>query len=155
QARAQIQVDQYKEWLDAGMSLLEVQALINLTTSAAISSTSLGGAATALSTTASIFSALASYESKREEWEFQQRLAEQDVAIGAQQVTVSNDNVRIVDQELTIARTQVDHDADTVNFLANKFTSVELYDWMSNVLQGVYSFFLQQATATAQLAAAQ
>ena len=37
-------------------------------------------------------------------------------------------------------------------FWPNKFTNVELYDWMSGVLEGVYSFFLRQATATAKLA---
>jgi hypothetical protein len=39
-----------------------------------------------------------------------------------------------------------------VEFLANKFTNAELYEWMSGVLGGVYSYFLQQATAMAQLA---
>jgi Tc toxin complex TcA C-terminal TcB-binding domain/Salmonella virulence plasmid 65kDa B protein len=34
----------------------------------------------------------------------------------------------------------------------NKFTNVDLYDWMGGVLERVYSFFLQQATSTARLA---
>jgi hypothetical protein len=42
-----------------------------------------------------------------------------------------------------------------VEYLANKFTNAALYDWMSEVLQGVYQFFLQQATAMAQIAARQ
>ena len=32
------------------------------------------------------------------------------------------------------------------------FTNAELYEWMSGVLGEVYSYFLQQATALAQLA---
>jgi hypothetical protein len=39
--------------------------------------------------------------------------------------------------------------------LNRKFTSVELYDWMIGVLQGVYRYFLQQATGMAQLASQQ
>lgn len=39
-----------------------------------------------------------------------------------------------------------------MEFLAQKFTSAELYAWMSGVLGGAYSYFLQQATAMAQLA---
>jgi len=39
-----------------------------------------------------------------------------------------------------------------VNFLSSKFTNVELYDWMSNILERVYRYFLQQATAMAKLA---
>src|SRR5262249_11159801 len=50
---------------------------------------------------------------------------------------------------------QFNNAAAAVDFLSNKFTNVELYDWMSDVLEGVYSFFLQQATAMAQLAANQ
>jgi hypothetical protein len=40
-------------------------------------------------------------------------------------------------------------------FLSTKFTNVELYDWMSGVLEGVLRFFLQQGTTMAQLAANQ
>ena len=55
-------------------------------------------------------------------------------------------------QQLVIAQLQASNATDTVNFLANKFTNAPLYDWMAGVLQGVYSFFLQQATAVAMLA---
>ena len=36
--------------------------------------------------------------------------------------------------------------------IESKFTNVELYDWMSQILEGVYGFFLQKATAVAKLA---
>lgn len=42
-----------------------------------------------------------------------------------------------------------------LDFLSNKFTNAELFEWMSGVLGGVYAYFLQQATAIAQLAQAQ
>jgi hypothetical protein len=35
--------------------------------------------------------------------------------------------------------------------LKNKFTNLDLFDFMSNILEGVYRFFLQQATAMAKL----
>ena len=47
---------------------------------------------------------------------------------------------------------QVEHADSTMEFLANKFTNAELFEWMSGVLGRVYSYFLQQATAIAQLA---
>ncbi len=109
----------------------------------------------ALGTQASILSTLASYERRAQDWEFQRSLANQDVRIGAQQVSVAEDHVRVVGQERKIADMQHDHAKETVDFLANKFTNVELYDWMSGVLEGVYSFFLQQATAVARLAETQ
>jgi hypothetical protein len=110
---------------------------------------SLGAAA---STTASILSAYASYERRAQEWDFQRTLAQQDVRVGGQQVTIAGDQVRLAGQERVIAQMQADNAKGTLDFLTNKFTNAELYDWMSNVLGQVYSFFLQQATAMARLA---
>lgn len=95
---------------------------------------------------------LASHERRKDEWELQKEVANQDIEIGNQQITLANDRVRVVGQERKIAEMQADHAKEVVDFLANKFTNVELYDWMSDVLEGVYSFFLQQATAMAKLA---
>lgn len=109
-------------------------------------------AASASSTTASVFSTLASYERRKQEWKFQRRLAQQDLRISAQQVKLAEDRVRITKQERLISNFQSDFAESTAEFLANKFTNADLYDWMSSVLEGVYSFFLQQATAAAKLA---
>jgi hypothetical protein len=104
------------------------------------------------STRAQIQLTLASFERRRQEWELSVSLAKQDIAIGAQQVTIATDGVEIAKQEKAIAETRNTHAKDTVAFLANKFTNVDLYDWMGGVLEGVYSSFLQQATSTARLA---
>ena len=58
----------------------------------------------------------------------------------------------IANKEKAISSMQMDNAQATVNFLATKFTNAELYEFMSGVLQGVFSYFLQQATATARLA---
>ena len=76
------------------------------------------------------------------EWELQRSLALQDIAIGGEQLTIANDHARVVGQEGVIAQLQADNAAATADFLANKFTSAELYDWMSDVLGRVYGFFL-------------
>jgi len=57
-----------------------------------------------------------------------------------------------VGQERLIAEMQTEHSEAVVEFLQNKFTNRELYDWMSDVLGRVYRFFLQQATSMAQVA---
>lgn len=101
---------------------------------------------------AQIASVNAALERRQDEWQLQKLLAEQDSKIGEQQTKIANDHVQIVTQERTIASIQADSAKDTVEFLTNKFTNVELFEWMSNVLGGVYSFFLQQATAMAKLA---
>lgn len=115
----------------------------------------LSSLAAASSTTASIMAALASYERRAQEWEFQRTIALQDVKIGSQQVKISEDRLRVVGQERHIATIQAEHAEQTAEFLATKFTNVELYDWMADILEGVYGFFLQQATSMAQLATSQ
>ncbi|MDL2122821.1 MAG: peptidoglycan-binding protein [Deltaproteobacteria bacterium] len=111
--------------------------------------------AAAASTTASIFQFYASHERREQEWRLQRDLAQQDIHIGTRQIRLAQDHVRVVGQERNISAMQAEHAEVTADFLANKFTNVELYDWMSDVLEGVYSFFLQQATAMSQLAASQ
>lgn len=103
-------------------------------------------------TKAQIFSIQASYERRKQDWTLTRNLARQDVRIGNQQIRLSKDRLRIVNQEHHISELQVDHAQETLDFLINKFTNVDLYDWMSGVLEGVYASFLQQATAVAQLA---
>jgi len=103
-------------------------------------------------TAAQISSAKASYERRAQEWQLQRQLAESDMAIGAQQVTLANTHTDIARKESSISVAQRDHAQATMEFLANKFTNVELYEWMSGILGGAYNYFLQQATAMAQLA---
>jgi hypothetical protein len=94
----------------------------------------------------------ASYERRKQEWEFQKEIAQKDVAIGEQQIQLANDRVDVVEQERRIAQIQTQQAAEVLEFLNNKFTNAALYDWMSNVLEGIYGYFLQQATNTAKLA---
>jgi hypothetical protein len=103
-------------------------------------------------TAAQVNAAKASFERRQQEWELQRQLAQSDVDIGAQQFTLAQTHTNIVRQEQSIAQTQHDQAQDTMEFLATKFTNAELYKWMSGILGGAYSYFLQQATAMAQLA---
>ena len=93
-----------------------------------------------------------SYERRQDEWDLQIGLADQDLLILDEQARLARDHKGIADQELTIATTQGTQAKAVSDFLATKFTNTDLYEWMSGVLGEVYSYFLQQATATAQLA---
>lgn len=123
-------------------------------TAAGLSATSSGlsSLAGAASTTASILLTVDSMERREKEWEHLKSLAQQDVAIGNQQITLAEDRVVVVEQEREIAVIQSRHAQETVDFLSNKFTNADLYDWMSGVLEGIYSYYLQLATSTAKLA---
>lgn len=180
--RSQIQADYYKELLAEGLSDLEEASIGFMYTALAYHSYAsmlhAGGGllagltfgifgekegaaeaasslASVASTTASILSTYASYERRAQEWRFQKSLAEHDILIGSQQIRLAQDRVRIVGQELRIAGMQAEHAEDTAEYLATKFTNFELYEWMSNILEGVYGFFLQQAMSMAKLATQQ
>jgi hypothetical protein len=169
QRRAEIQQEHFSALLEEGLSTLEGAAIGFMVGAAALHTVAAGiyasvitdresaaraatETAAAASVTASILSTYASYERREQEWRLQRALAEHDTLIGSQQVTLAQDHTRIVGQELTIAELQADQAQATADFLANKFTNAELYDWMSGILEGVYAFFLQQATAMAKLA---
>jgi Tc toxin complex TcA C-terminal TcB-binding domain len=115
----------------------------------------LGAAGNAASTNAQLQSLRANFERRSQEWRQQLKLSRKDVVIGNQQIKLAQDHVLIAKQEFQIAVIQAEHAMETLNFLGNKFTNAELFDWMSRVLERVYAFFLQQATAIARLAEAQ
>ena len=159
--RSQIQVDHFQDLLDEGLIFYEQAALGFLLDSLRVpDSVSVGltgpsftvSPSGKLQTLANISSTLASYERRKQEWQFQEKLAQQDVRIGTQQIRIAEDRVRVVGQERAISQIQADFAEETLDFLTTKFTNVELYDWMVGILEQVYSFFLQQATATAKLA---
>jgi hypothetical protein len=164
--RAQLQMNHYQSLLDEGRSTLENLALASMRLSLfvpdsiSISSGFPSGVSISasfspsgkLQTFANIASTEASYERRSQEWFFQKDLAFSDFLTGQQQTRIAQDHVRVVDQEHVIAGLQQNHASATVDFLFNKFTNAELYEWMSGVLGRVYSYFLQQATALAQLA---
>lgn len=108
-----------------------------------------------MSTEASILGTVGSYERRAADWQLQLDMANQDITIGMQQHLMALDHSSVVDQEQVISQLQAANAQATVDFLANKFTNAELYDWMSGILGRAYGYFLQQATAMARLAQSQ
>ncbi len=179
QERAQLQVDHYRRLLSEGLSDLELTSISMMETVAVLYdfaailsaipniiaglangviidwSGTVANAAQAEQVRSSIVSTFASFERRAQEWEFQQSVATQDVRIGAQQVALAEQLAGVTRQERLIAQTQTQYADATLEFLSSKFTNAELYDWMAGVLEDVYRYFLQQATAMAQLAASQ
>jgi hypothetical protein len=183
--RTEIELDHWMELLQEDVSALEqagIDALFitsGLYAAAAASSFAAGGGisfssiisfgSTNLKDSASAYSSLgqvantasqilalqASYERRREDWKYQRSLAQADVGIAAQSVTIAQNRLLINREDRVIASLQADHASTAVEFLSNKFTSAELYEWMGNELEQVYRWFLRRATATASLAAVQ
>lgn len=115
----------------------------------------LGSLASNAATWSSISSLRAGFARTQQDWQLRQQLAGADRAIAGAQVSVETDGVRAAEQEQLIGELNADTAEQLLDFHQNKFTSAELYDWMAGVLDRAYRWFLQQATAMAQLAAAQ
>lgn len=185
QGRAQIQANHYNDLINSDILTLEQASIdlqyveIGLQTAAGILSgaaaanvfsevlsagaegfhsgiSSLSSFAAAAGTGASVLTANASLEEKTMDWQSQLNTANQDVLIAGQQITIAQDHGAVVSQQQAIATTQANHAQSTLDFLIKqKFTNAVLYQWMSGILQGVYSYFLQQATTIARLAQSQ
>lgn len=112
----------------------------------------LSSTASGLSTSSQIQSLLASFERRQQEWQFQVDLGNVDLKISDQQIRIAGQQRDVAQQERQISQLQVDNAEATISFLQNKFTNVELYDWMAKIISRAYSYFLQQATSTAQVA---
>jgi len=104
------------------------------------------------STSSQISSIVAGFERRRQEWEFQRGLASKDVDIANKQVDIAETGIKIAGQELRISELNEQNADETLTFLKNKFTSAELYKWMSNELMKIYFNFLNRATNMAKLA---
>ena len=95
---------------------------------------------------------MASFERQKDEWHLQKSVADQDALIADKQIDIAKQHERVSLQELRISGVQAAQAEATAVFLATKFSNAELYEWMGRVLREVYSYFLQQAAAIAQLA---
>jgi|GEM_PF-5589410 len=161
--RVQFVQETYDKWINEGLNGYETTSIALLSTSAAINAglsgfvmaypvAVLASLAQAAATTSSIMSQLASYKRRADEWNYQSALAGHDIKIATQQIQIAQQNTRIVSQEREIASMTMDNAADTLEFLKTKFTNAELYRWMGNVLERVYSYMLSLATAVAKTA---
>ena len=70
-------------------------------------------------------------------------------------MTVETDGVRIAEQERQVSEIQADSAEQLLEYQQAKFTNIDLYDWMAEVLERTYRWYLQQSTSVAQLAAQQ
>jgi Tc toxin complex TcA C-terminal TcB-binding domain/Concanavalin A-like lectin/glucanases superfamily/ABC toxin N-terminal region len=94
----------------------------------------------------------ASHERQVQDWQLQVQTAHDDSAIAQAQITLATSQQTTANDAVTAASLQQAQAQANATFLATQFTNAELYQWMSEVLAGVYRSFLQQASATALLA---
>lgn len=97
----------------------------------------------------------ASIENRVQSWQMQLASSQGDLSVAQDQLAAARDQATTAQDDLTVAQIQATQAAQTLQTLRNQVTSAAMYSWLAQTLGGVYRFFLQQATATAQLAQAQ
>jgi len=94
----------------------------------------------------------ATHERRNDEWELQKGRAEHETRIAGQQITIARSQLRITRQEREIAAIEQANAEDLLEYLISMNFTAEVYRWIAGILGRIYRGYLQQATATAQLA---
>ncbi len=78
------------------------------------------------------------YERRRDEWIFQSNMALRELAQIDKQIVASQIREAIATQELANTRRQIDNSQEVDAYLRSKYSSHELYRFMSNQLMSIY-----------------
>jgi len=97
------------------------------------------GLAGILSESGQIAGSMGSYQRRNDEWTLQKNLANAELTQISSQITAATDRWNIAKSELDIQTAQVNNAQTVSDFLTNKFTSVQLYNWMTSQLTTVYT----------------
>jgi hypothetical protein len=87
-----------------------------------------------LSATASMDAIIGSYERRRDDWIFQSNMALREMAQIDKQSVAAQFRKEIAEKELSNVRTQIENAKSVNDFLKSKYSSAQLYRYMSNQL---------------------
>jgi len=99
---------------------------------------SLNAIATSLEKSASLASQQASFQRRQDEWDFQGRLADDELAQMDSQITAATIRQTIATQDLLNQQIQIDNAKAADMYMRSKFTNQDLYDWTVGQISGVY-----------------
>jgi hypothetical protein len=81
---------------------------------------------------------VAGLQRRDEDWEHQGNLAEKDIEALDHQIIAAEIRVQIAGEELTNLQLQLDQSRQAEDFLRDKYTNVQLYEWMVNQTSSLY-----------------
>lgn len=111
-----------------------------------------GAAAGHLAYAGGLAATMAGYQRRKEDWDLQGTLAGTDAAQIERQIAAAEIRLAIVEQELANHQTQVDQVREVERHLRDKFTSRELYGWMTSQLAVLHQRSYQLALDLAKRA---
>ncbi|HTU15977.1 MAG TPA: neuraminidase-like domain-containing protein [Solirubrobacterales bacterium] len=111
-----------------------------------------GDMASVLSESSSLANLIASYERRSQEWEFQKGMAEFDVTQLERQASIAERQLRSAQMQFSLDETTMQQTRAVSGYYSSKFTSEELYTWMSGTLEQLHQQMFQIALGMAQMA---
>ena len=85
--------------------------------------------------TADCIHMMADYNRRRDEWELQKKMAEFDQKSLEAQIKAMELQIRMAEKELELQDTMEKQKQEVSEYLQSKFTSVQLYQWMSGKIK--------------------
>lgn len=91
-----------------------------------------------LSVTGEVLGMFAQHERMEKEWELQLLTAESDIRQLDAQLAAAKIQQKVAQYEIALHEKEIEHNESVSNFMNQKFTNHELYQWMSSKLSGLY-----------------
>lgn len=140
-------------WAGSPTSLVKVAGQ-QVAASLASSASAQRGMAGILSEAAGMATTIGSYQRRMDEWNLQKDLAAAELVQLDSQIAAATDRMAMANSEVALQTRQIAHARDVSDFLTEKYTSEQLYDWMLTQLTTVHTQAYQLAFALAQQAQA-
>jgi Tc toxin complex TcA C-terminal TcB-binding domain/Neuraminidase-like domain/Putative peptidoglycan binding domain/Salmonella virulence plasmid 28.1kDa A protein len=121
----------------------------NVASAAASHATAVKDSAGILSEAASMAATVGGYQRRKDEWDLQAQLAQAEMTQIDSQIAAATDRLNIAQQEVAIQNAQIANARAVSDFLTNKYTNAQLYDWMVSQLTTVYTQAYQLAFSLA------
>ena len=110
----------------------------NVSTFLKYAGTAIGIAANINNTNGTLASIQGGYERRMDDWKFQAQSAAKDIEQIEKQILANEIRLAIANRELAIHDTQTENAREIDDFMSDKFTNKQLYDWMTGQLSTVY-----------------
>lgn len=110
------------------------------------------GRAGILSESASMAATYGGYQRRQDEWTLQAQMASAELTQLDSQITAATDRLNIANSEVSLQTAQINNAQAVSDFLTNKYTNTQLYNWMIAQLTTVYTQAYQLAFSLALLA---
>jgi Tc toxin complex TcA C-terminal TcB-binding domain/Neuraminidase-like domain/Putative peptidoglycan binding domain/Salmonella virulence plasmid 28.1kDa A protein len=121
----------------------------NVASAASSDASAIRGLAGILTESGGIAATIGGYQRRMDDWTLQANLASAELTQIKSQITAATDRLNIASKEVEIQNAQISNAQAVSDFLTNKYTNADLYNWMVSQLTTVYTQAYQLAFSLA------